>query len=162
MAREHLLEAIANGYAAFNARDAETIVAWLDEDIEYRLPLDPMRRYPAYRGHDGVREFYRTLWENFAEFHAEVVSTNHVGDVVVAVGHYRIRRAPGDEALRAAFAHFWKVAGDRVVQVSFHDAVNPLALLEDGGEPRVLRARRRVRGDHVPSAARSTDQRAQG
>ena len=157
---EKYVEAIANGYAAFNARDADGILVSLDEEIEYRLPLDPMRRYPAYRGHDGVREFYETLWENFAEWRAEVVSINRTDDVIVVVGRFHIRREAEDEELRAAFAHFWQVAEGRVVRVSFHDAVNPLALLEAGEDRGSGRDRRmpRGRGDHVPGAR--SEQRA--
>jgi ketosteroid isomerase-like protein len=150
-------EAIAKGYAAFNRRDADSILASLDEDIEYRLPLDPTRRFPAFRGHDGVREFYETLWESFDEFRAEVVSVNRAGDVIIVVGQFHIRRNPGDDEFTAAFAHFWKVADGRVVQVGFHDAINPLALLDDAGEGRRpgRDRRHRGRGHHDPSVSRS-------
>src|SRR3954447_22915360 len=119
------------GYDAFNRRDLDGILALLAEDIEYRMPLDPLGVHPVFRGHAGVERFYRTLWDGFDEFRIDVEAiTEMPGDVVVLSGSVtaRGRRGPVTEY---SISHFWKFAGNRAVAVAFHDALNPLALLED-------------------------------
>ena len=118
------------GYDAFNRRDLDGILALLADDIEYRMPLDPLGMHPVFRGHDGVARFYRTIWDGFDEFHIDVDSVRDLpGDVVVLSGSVRARPLGGPRA-EFSISHFWKFAAGRAVAVAFHDAMNPLTLLD--------------------------------
>jgi ketosteroid isomerase-like protein len=118
------------GYDAFNCRDLNGILALLSDDIEFRMPLDPMGMHPVFRGRDGVTRFYARVWEGFDEIRLEVASISELaGDVLVVTGHV-VARPPGAEPTTFGFSHFWKFIDGRAVAVSFHDAVNPLSLLE--------------------------------
>jgi uncharacterized protein len=128
-------EHVQRGYEAFNRRDVSALVEGLDPGIEYRMPMDPARRHPVFRGREGVREFYELIFREFDLFHAEVASIHQFGDVVVVMGRFRVRlRGAGDEE-SIAFSHFWTVREGRAVQASFHDSTNPFALLERRGRP---------------------------
>ena len=134
MAREDI-DRVRSGYDAFNRRDLDGILALLAEDIEYRMPLDPLGVHPVFRGHDGVRRFYEMIWDGFEEFRIEVESVRELpGDVLVLSGHVVARPRGGRDDTTFRISHFWKLAGGRAVAVAFHDAMNPLALLENGRE----------------------------
>jgi ketosteroid isomerase-like protein len=130
MTREDIARVRA-GYDAFNRRDLDGILGLLAGDIHYRMPLDPLGVHPVFHGHDGVTRFYATLWDGFDEFRIDVESVRELpGDVVVLSGAVHAR-LPGGKAITYGISHFWKFAGDRAVAVSFHDAMNPLTLLEE-------------------------------
>jgi ketosteroid isomerase-like protein len=133
MSREDI-DRVRAGYDAFNRRDIDGILPLLAEDIEYRMPLDPLGVHPVFRGHDGVRRFYETIWDGFEEFLIEVESIRELpGDVLVLTGHV-VARPHGGCATTFRISHFWKLTGGRAVAVAFHDAMNPLTLLENGQE----------------------------
>ena len=51
-----------------------------------------------YRGHEGVREWLRDLYETLSEFQAEYPEVRDLGDRTVAIGHVRGRgRGSGAE-----------------------------------------------------------------
>jgi uncharacterized protein len=136
MAREDI-DRVRAGYDAFNRRDLDGILALLADDIEYRMPLDPLGVHPVFRGHDGVRRFYETIWDGFEEFRVEIESIRELpGDVLVVTG-YVVARPPRGESTTFRISHFWKIADGRAVAVGFHDAMNPLTLLEDGPQASV-------------------------
>src|SRR3954471_13139589 len=130
MPREDI-DRVRAGYDAFNSRDLDGILPLLADDIEYRMPLDPLGVPPVFRGREGVARFYRTLWDGFEEFHIEIESIHELpGRVLVLSGSVHARPA-GGRATDFSISHFWKLAGGRAVAVSFHDAMNPLSLLEE-------------------------------
>jgi ketosteroid isomerase-like protein len=124
------VERVRQGYEAFNRRDIPAILALLDPAIEYRMPMDPARRYPVFRGLQGAREFYESVFAAFELFEAEIESIRQFDDVVVAMGRLRARPRGSGEDQMIAFSHFWTVRDGRAVQVSFHDSANPFSVLE--------------------------------
>jgi ketosteroid isomerase-like protein len=126
------LDLVRQGYEAFNRHDVEALLELLDDSIEFRLPMDPLGRQPVFRGRAGAREFYETVFGGFEEFRAEVEAINPLADVAVVTGRIHARVPGGSEPTTFRFAHFWKVRDRRAVSVSFHDADNPLRILEEG------------------------------
>ncbi len=52
---------------AFNARDAEALIAYVDPSVEYYPVLAAIGGVTVYRGHDGVRSWFRDfddVWGN--------------------------------------------------------------------------------------------------
>jgi ketosteroid isomerase-like protein len=125
------VDAVRRGYEAFNRRDVDTVLSLLDPGIVFRMAMDPMGVHPPFRGLDGVRELFETLWESFDEFRAELGEVTDMGDVVVASGRMVARRSGETDETDFKFSHFWRVREGQAVAVAFHDTTNPLALLED-------------------------------
>lgn len=125
------VDAVRGGYEAFNRRDVDTVLALLDPDIVFRMAMDPMGVHPLFRGRDGVRELFATLWQSFDEFRAELAEVTDMGDVVVAGGRMVARRSGEADPTKFKFSHFWRVREGCAVAVAFHDTTNPFALLED-------------------------------
>ena len=129
------LDAVRRGYDAMNRRDVDGIVSLLDRGIVFRMAMDPMGVHPVFRGREGVRELFETLWRSFEDFHAELSDVTDLGEVIVASGRIVARRHEEPEATSFKFSHFWSVKDGRAVAVAFHDATNPLALLDGDAGP---------------------------
>jgi ketosteroid isomerase-like protein len=90
-------------YDAFNRRDLDDFLAFADPDVELTTRFMEMEGDPFYRGHDGVREWWRTLLAVFPDFSAEVLEVRDFGDsVVIALrvrGHGVDSGAPVDEVV---------------------------------------------------------------
>ena len=84
---------------AFNRGDVEAMLALLDAEVEWHPILTGSLSGEAtvFRGHDGVRELYRDLYETFGEFQVEYSAIRDLGDRIVAVGHW-IARGEGSGA----------------------------------------------------------------
>jgi len=135
MARESI-DRVRAGYDAFNRRDIGGILPLLSEDIVYRMPLDPIGMHPVFHGHEGVKRFYETLWDGFDEFRIDVESVSELPGHVVVLSGTVTARPEGGETTNFSISHFWKLAGGRAVAVAFHDAMNPLALLDEQASAR--------------------------
>jgi ketosteroid isomerase-like protein len=46
-------------YDAFNRRDFDALLAFMDPEVEFAARFIEMEGDPYYRGHDGVREWWR-------------------------------------------------------------------------------------------------------
>jgi ketosteroid isomerase-like protein len=126
-------EVVRSTYDALNRGDIDAMLEALAPSIEYRMPMDPLRVHPVFRGHEGVRRFYDLLFRSFTGYRVALGSVHDLGrGVVVATGrfHARIPGEPDEREVR--FSHFWEIDGGRAVRVSFHDAENPLELVPQG------------------------------
>jgi ketosteroid isomerase-like protein len=100
---EENVERVHRVYDAFNRRDLDDFLASMDPDIELTARFMELEGDPYYRGHDGVREWWRTLLAVFPDFSAEVLEVRDFGDsVVIALrvrGHGADSGVPIDEVL---------------------------------------------------------------
>ena len=131
------MAAVRRGYSSMNRRDVDGVLALLDPGIVFRMAMDPLGVQPVFRGRDGVRELFETLWASFSEFRAELADVADLGEVLVATGRIVARQPTEAEPTSFSFAHFWRVSGGRAIAVAFHDATNPFALLHGRPAPRL-------------------------
>ena len=124
---------IRGGYEALNRRDIDAIIALLDDSISMRMAMDPTGEYPPFDGKVGARRMVEQLLSGFRVFEAELHSVDDIGERTrVARGDLRIV-THDDQEMRVPFCQVWRVEGDKIVGASFHDAANPLALMEGEG-----------------------------
>ncbi len=92
MSQENV-EAFKRGLDAFNRRDVEALLEELDPEVEWHPALLALVGGEAtvYRGHEGLREMLRDLYDAFAENHVEVSEIRDLGDRLVAIGRTRAR-----------------------------------------------------------------------
>jgi ketosteroid isomerase-like protein len=92
MSQENV-EAFKRALEANNRGDVEAGLKELDPEVEWHPALVTSLEAEAtvYRGHDGVREWFRTVSEAFTERHTEVQEIRDLGDRIVAIGHIRMR-----------------------------------------------------------------------
>jgi ketosteroid isomerase-like protein len=96
-------ELARRAYDAFNRRDLDGFLAFMDPEVEVTTRFMEMEGDRSYRGHDGVREWWRTLLDVFPDFSGEVLEVRDLGDfVIVAVrvrGHGVEGGTPFEEVL---------------------------------------------------------------
>ena len=92
MSREDV-DAFKRGLEAGNRGDVETLLEALDPDVEWHNALLALLggEETVFRGHDGVREMLRDLYEAFDEIHIEISEIRDLGDRLVAIGRTRAR-----------------------------------------------------------------------
>jgi ketosteroid isomerase-like protein len=91
MSQENV-EAFKRGLEAGNRGDVETLLEVLDPEVAWHSALHALLGGEAtvYRGHDGVREMLRDLYEA-DEIHIEISEIRDLGDRLVAIGRTRAR-----------------------------------------------------------------------
>jgi ketosteroid isomerase-like protein len=100
------VDVFKRAFDAINRRDAEALVAELDPEVE-RHPAILMAiggKQTVYRGHEGVREWLRDLYETLSEFRAEYPDIRDLGDRTVAIGHFHARGTASEVAIESPHA----------------------------------------------------------
>ena len=72
MSQENL-ELAHRASEALNRRDFDAFVALIDPEVEFTTRFMEMEGDAYYRGHDGIREWWRTLLAVFPDFSVEVL-----------------------------------------------------------------------------------------
>jgi ketosteroid isomerase-like protein len=92
MSQENV-EAFKRFADANNRRDVEALLAELDADVEWQSAVlgSLGGESTVHRGHDGVREMLRDLYEAFSEFKVSFYDIRDLGDRVVAIGRWITR-----------------------------------------------------------------------
>jgi ketosteroid isomerase-like protein len=102
MSQENV-EVLYRAYDAFNRRDLDAFLALMEPEVELTTRIIELEGDPYYRGHDGVREWWRTLLGIFPDFSGEVLEVRDLGDsLIVSVrvrGHGVEGGAPFEEAV---------------------------------------------------------------
>ena len=116
------VEVVRRAFEAATRRDAATVLALYDPDVEIdpRGPLARLIGSDIYRGVDGVRRFYRAYNEAWGEINYQVEELIDAGDEVVSVVKNRLRgRSSGVEVERDIPA-VWTVREGKIVRVAFY------------------------------------------
>ena len=82
---------------AFNRRDLDAFLAFMDPEVEFVVRLLEMEGRPYLRGHDGIREWWRGMFAVFPDFEIEVLEARDLGDSVIAA--LRMRGHGGDSGV---------------------------------------------------------------
>ena len=96
---EENVEVFKRAFDAINRRDADALLSELDSNVEWHsaILMAMGGEQTVYRGHEGVREWLRDLYETLSEFHADYPEIRDLGDRTVAIGRVR-GRGTGSEA----------------------------------------------------------------
>ena len=78
---------------AYTRRDVEAMLETLDPDVEWHSALSILLSGKAtvYRGHGGVRQWFREIDDVLDEIHVEYTDIRDLGDRVIAIGRIRTR-----------------------------------------------------------------------
>ena len=110
MSQENV-EAFKRGADAYNRRDLDAFLTVCDPEVEIITRLIPLEGGDSYKGHDGVRDWWRDLFAIFPDFSAEILEARDLGDFVIALvrvrGHGLDSGTPFEETLWQAgeFCH---------------------------------------------------------
>ena len=123
MSEEHHLEAkrelTLQAYEAWNAKDFDAAIADVDPNVEWSFAGEGAQ-FPGtdkvYRGHGGVREFWREFIEPWESIRIEVTDTRESGDTLVCFVNFHAMGAGSGVELTVPFIHLLKFRNRKVVQ----------------------------------------------
>jgi|SRR5215211_2726855 len=129
MSRENV-EVVRRMFDAAGRRDSATVLSLYDPEVEWdnsRGPFSDLFGREVYRGHEGVRRFFREYyapetWQSVEDHLEELID---VGANVVSVVNTRARgRASGVEVKWTHNAGLWTIRGGRIVRVAWYGSVD--------------------------------------
>jgi ketosteroid isomerase-like protein len=88
---------------AINRNDVEALLSELAPDVEWHsaLLIAVGGKQAMYRGHEGVREWLRDLYETLSEFQADYQEILDLGDRTVGIGVVRGRGTASEAAIES-------------------------------------------------------------
>jgi uncharacterized protein len=128
MSRQNV-EIVRQLYAMWGRGDLDALYNFYDPEVEWDMTHSDVPDMGVYRGHDGVRAFFREWWAFFSEYHAEPEEYIDAGESVVVrgkdAGRSRAKTVAGFEtpAYYSEMPRFWQVfrlRHGRVVRVEFY------------------------------------------
>ena len=113
------VELVGLAHERLNEGDIDGLIALCDDDFELDMSARLMNP-EVYRGHEGIRRFYREVREVWEQFRWEPRRIVGAADQVVVLVHSHGRgRGSGLEMARDA-AMVWTMRGGRVVSLRFY------------------------------------------
>jgi len=129
MSRENV-KVVQHVFDAAARRDAETVLALYDSEIEWDYSRGPFRDLfgrDVYRGHEGIRRFFREFqapetWETLENELEELIDA---GAHVISVVNTRARgRASGADVEWTHNAGVWTIGEGKIVRVAWFGSVD--------------------------------------
>ena len=132
MSQENV-EAFTRGLEVGNRGDVETLLEVLDPEVAWHSALHALLGGEAtvYRGHDGVREMLRDLYEAFDEIHIEISEIRDLGDRLVAIGRTRARGKASGADVESPIGFVTELKNGKAISIQGY--LDPREALESAG-----------------------------
>jgi len=126
------IEVVKATFAAFAARDVEAVLALVDPEVELTaLTGDQAGRTEPYRGHDGVRQYFRDVASLWEELHLTPREFREEGDLILVTGKVSARSR--SRTVTGSTGWLWRVRNGKVTYVRVYaSAADAIAALEEG------------------------------
>lgn len=127
------VEAFKRGIEAGNRRDWDALLEGLDPEVEwYPALLTPLAGgATVYRGHEGAREWLRSVEEVLNEIHIEIGEIRDLGDRLVAIGQIRTRGEASGAETESPLAYIVDYENAKATRVRSY--LDPQEALEAAG-----------------------------
>ena len=110
------IDVVREVYAAFAARDAERVEAVLDPDVVFiAVTGGIIGRTEPYRGHEGMREYFRDVARVWDELVLAPHEFEEVGDAILVTG--RVSARSPSRMISGSTGWVWRVRNGLVVYV---------------------------------------------
>jgi ketosteroid isomerase-like protein len=129
------IEVVKASFAAFAARDLDAALALMDPDVELTAVTgEQAGRTEPYRGHEGMRQYFRdvaTVWE---ELHLTPRDFRASGDLILVTGKVSARSR--SRTVTGSTGWIWRVRDGKVTYVRVYpSAADAIAALEEDAYP---------------------------
>jgi ketosteroid isomerase-like protein len=125
-----MIEAV---YAAFAERDVEGVLRRLHPDVEFiAVTGDTVGRTDPYRGHDGMRQYFRDVAEVWDELRVVPSEYRQSGDTILVTG--RVSARSPARIVAGTTGWIWRVTQGLVVYARVYpSAADAMAAFEGRG-----------------------------
>jgi ketosteroid isomerase-like protein len=120
-------------FAAFAERDVEAALAHAGADIEFSAVTgDHAGRTEPYRGHDGLRQYFRDVSEVWDELRLVPADFRQSGDKILVTG--RVSARSPARIVAGSTGWIWRVVDGHVVYIRVYEsAADAMAAFEGRG-----------------------------
>jgi ketosteroid isomerase-like protein len=127
------IEVVKAMFAAFAARDLETVLTLADPDIEFTAVTGGHAgRTEPYRGHAGLRQYFRDVAAVWEELRLTPREFREAGDLILVTGKVSARSS--SRTVTGSTGWIWRLRGGKVVYARVYaSAADAIAAIE--GEP---------------------------
>jgi ketosteroid isomerase-like protein len=128
------IDVVKATFAAFAARDLDAVLGHSDSDIEFwAVTGERAGRNDPYRGHAGLREYFRDVANMWEELRLTPREFRAVGDHVLVTGKVSARSR--SRTVSGSTGWVWRVRDGKVVYGRVYaSAADAIAALEEAGE----------------------------
>ena len=118
---------------AINRNDAEALLSELDPEVEFHsaLLIAMGGTQAMYRGHEGVRDWLRDVYETLSEFQLEYSEIRDLGERTVAIGRIRARGTASEAETESPHGAVVDFAHGKGIRISNY--LDPKEALEAAG-----------------------------
>ena len=118
-------------FAAFAARDVEGLLAHAAPDIEFTaVTSDYAGRTGPYRGHEGMREYFRDVARVWDELRLTPTDYRQVGDQVLVTG--RVTARSPARTVAGSTGWVWRLVDGKVVYIRVYASAEDAVRAVDG------------------------------
>jgi ketosteroid isomerase-like protein len=122
MSQENV-EIVRRIFEAAARRDVEAVLSLYDTEVEFdntRAPHGGLVRRGVFRGHDGIRAFYREYMEAWEYLSEELEELIDAGEHVISIQTSRARgRTSGAEVETPHMPGVWTIRNGKVIRVAW-------------------------------------------
>jgi len=105
------------GFAALSSGDESRILAFAHPDFEAVVPPELSAEPDTYRGHDGIRRYFRLFDDVMEDVRFESERAWEAGDAVVALVRVTARGKTTGVLVEQRSAQVWTIQGERALRV---------------------------------------------
>ena len=126
------IEVVKATFAAFAARDLDAVLALAAPDVELTAVTgEHAGRTEPYRGHEGMREYFRDVASVWEELHLTPREFRASGDLILVTGKVSARSR--SRTVTGSTGWIWRVRDGKVTYVRVYaSAADAVAALEEG------------------------------
>ena len=120
-------------FEAFSERDVEGVLAYAHPDVEFRsVTGDHAGRTSAYRGHDGLRQYFLDVAEIWDDLRIVPGEFRQSGDTILVTG--RVSARSPARIVAGSTGWIWRVVGGLIVYARVYpSAADAMAAFEGRG-----------------------------
>jgi ketosteroid isomerase-like protein len=121
------LDVMRQGFEAFNERDVDRLISLSDPECEW-LPFRAQLEGITYRGHEGVRQFFADMEDDWSSFRVDVLELHDREDRVAMLGRARGRGRGSGVDIDAVAGFVGEMRNGRIIRLTSYS--DPQAALE--------------------------------
>jgi ketosteroid isomerase-like protein len=117
---EENVEIVRDLYETVSRGDAAAVLALYDAEVEWdmtRGPLAGLTGWGVYRGHEGLRRFFRERYEAWEEIEDDCEELIDAGDQVISVTTTRGRGRGSGIEIEGTNASIWTIRDGKIARV---------------------------------------------
>jgi ketosteroid isomerase-like protein len=121
---ERNMQILRETLAAFNSGDLERILHFVHPEFEGVVPPEYSAEPDTYRGHEGIRRYFRTFEEVMEEVRFEPERFWQAGDAVAVTMRLTAKGRQTSIPVEQRLAQVWRLRDGRVVGVQSYVSVS--------------------------------------